>query len=97
MTNAAPTPLSAIQALTQYPLLSTNNYALLVISRNDKNKQLILLSQRQLALAAINFVHYKLFGAPKKFKNQLHPLVSPSSVNFSHEKVPLMRMIDLVS
>jgi hypothetical protein len=30
-----------------------NNYNLLVISRNEKNKQLALLSQRKLALAAI--------------------------------------------
>jgi len=41
-------------------LLSMNNYTplLLVISRNDKNKQLTLLSQRKLALYAIK----KLFA-----------------------------------
>jgi hypothetical protein len=36
------------------PLLSMNNYTLRVISRNDKNKQLTLLSQRKLALTATN-------------------------------------------
>jgi hypothetical protein len=36
------------------PLLSINNYTPLVISRNDKNKLLTLLSQRKLALTAIN-------------------------------------------
>jgi hypothetical protein len=36
------------------PLLSRNNYAPLVIRRNDKNKQLTLLSQRKLALTAKN-------------------------------------------
>jgi hypothetical protein len=35
-------------------LLSINNYNPLVISRNDKNKQLTLLSQYKLALTAIN-------------------------------------------
>jgi hypothetical protein len=46
-----------------------NNYYPLVISRNGKNKQLALLNQRKLALSAINnFWHYKVIGAPKKFK-----------------------------
>jgi hypothetical protein len=31
----------------------------------------------------MNFLQYKIIGAPKKFKNQPRPLVSPSSVNFS--------------
>jgi hypothetical protein len=35
-------------------LLSMNNYTPLVISKNDKNKQLTLLSQRKLALTAVN-------------------------------------------
>jgi hypothetical protein len=41
-------------------------------------------------------LHYKIIGAPKKFKNQPRPLVRPSSLNFSqnfwnlsHETVPL--------
>jgi hypothetical protein len=38
--------------------LSVNNYTPLVISRNDKNKQLTLLSQRKRALTTIN----KLFA-----------------------------------
>jgi hypothetical protein len=40
------------------PLLSINKYTALVISRNYKYKQLTLLSQRKLALNAIN----KLFA-----------------------------------
>ncbi len=36
------------------PLLSMNNYTPLVISRYDETKQLTLLSQRKLALTAIN-------------------------------------------
>jgi hypothetical protein len=36
------------------PLLPMNNYTLLVICRNVKNKQLKLLSQRKLALTARN-------------------------------------------
>jgi hypothetical protein len=36
------------------PLLSMHNYTPLEISANDKNKQLILLSQRKLALTAIH-------------------------------------------
>jgi hypothetical protein len=40
------------------PLLSVNNYTPLVISRNDKNKQVTLLSQHKLALTARN----KLFA-----------------------------------
>jgi hypothetical protein len=37
---------------------SVNSYTTLVIGRNDKNKKLTLLSQRELALTAIN----KLFA-----------------------------------
>ncbi len=44
----------------------------------------------------MNFLNYKIIGAPKKFKNQLRPLDRPGSVNFcqnfwnlSHETVPL--------
>jgi hypothetical protein len=40
------------------PLLSMKNYYQFVLSRNDKNKQLKLLSQRKLALTAKN----KLFA-----------------------------------
>jgi hypothetical protein len=70
-----------------------------VISRNDKNKQLTLLSQGKLALTAIDkLFHYINIGAPKKLKTQHHPLVRPIYVNFckillnlSHETVPLSR------
>jgi hypothetical protein len=51
------------------PFLSMNNYTLHVISMNDKNKHLTLLSQRKLALTPeIHFLQYKIVGAPKKFK-----------------------------
>ncbi len=30
----------------------------------------------------MNFLNYKIIGAPKKFKNQLRPLDRPGSVNF---------------
>ncbi len=54
-----------------------------VISRNDKNKQLTILSQAKLALTAIiKLFHYKNIGAPKKLKTQHRPLVRPSYVNF---------------
>jgi hypothetical protein len=36
------------------PLLSMKNYTPLLISSNNKNKQLTLLSQRKLALTTIN-------------------------------------------
>jgi hypothetical protein len=37
-------------------------------------------------------LQYKIIGAPKKFKNQPRPLVSPSSVNFSQNfKIYLVR------
>jgi hypothetical protein len=44
----------------------------------------------------MNFLHYKIIGAPKKFKHQPRPLVRSSSLKFglnflnlSHETVPL--------
>jgi hypothetical protein len=51
------------------PLISMNNITLLVISRNDRNKQLTLVSQRELALTARNtlFEEKKSFGASKTF------------------------------
>jgi hypothetical protein len=52
MTNKAPTTLSAIQAASQYTFIS----AQIVISGNNKNKQLTLLSQRKLALTTINIL-----------------------------------------
>jgi hypothetical protein len=52
-------PIQRQPLLLQYkqqanPLLSMNNYTPLVISRNDKNNQLTLLSQRKLALTGKN-------------------------------------------
>jgi hypothetical protein len=32
---------------------------------------------------SVHFLHYKIIGAPKKFKNQPRPLVRLSSLNFS--------------
>jgi hypothetical protein len=48
---------SAIQASSQSSFIS-DNYTPLVTSRNDKNKQLTILSQNKMALTAIN----KLFA-----------------------------------
>jgi hypothetical protein len=60
-----------------------NNYTPLVISRNYKNKQLILLCQGKLALTAVNkLLQYKIIGAPNKFQNLPRPLVRTSFVNF---------------
>ncbi len=50
MTNTAPTTLSEIQVVSK----STHNYTPVVISGNDKNKQLTLSSQNKLALTARN-------------------------------------------
>jgi hypothetical protein len=52
-TNAA---LSAMQAASQSVFINEqfNHYTPLLINRNDKNKQLTLLSQRKLALTARN-------------------------------------------
>jgi hypothetical protein len=56
------------------PLLSMNNYTPLGISRSDKNKQLTELSQRKLALTAIN-KHYKIIGGPNNLKTIGVPLL----------------------
>jgi hypothetical protein len=65
MTNTVPITLSAIQAASQFTFM--HNYTPLVISGNDKNKQLTLLSQCKLALTAkIHFLRYKIIGAHKK-------------------------------
>jgi hypothetical protein len=52
----------------------------------------------------MNFLQYKIIGAPKKFKNQPRPLVRPSSVNFSQnffnlsrETVPLKLIVFLLT
>jgi hypothetical protein len=55
-----------------------------------------IISQRKLALTAINkLFYYKIIGAPTKFKNLPRALVRPNSVNFcqnflnlSYETVP---------
>jgi hypothetical protein len=55
-TNTMQTTLSAIQAASQ-TFINEQLYTPLVISRNGKNKQLILLSI--LALTVMIFLHYK--------------------------------------
>jgi hypothetical protein len=52
-TNAGPTTLIAGQQQAN-PLLSVNNYTPLMISENDKNMQLTLLSQFELVVAVRN-------------------------------------------
>jgi hypothetical protein len=56
------------------PLLSMHSYTPLVISGNDKNKQLTLLSQRKLALTTINtFFIIKSSGPLKNLKTSRVP------------------------
>jgi hypothetical protein len=52
-TNAAPTTLRQYKQQAN-PVLSINNSSPFMISRNDKNKQLTLLSQCKIALIARN-------------------------------------------
>jgi hypothetical protein len=87
-----------------HPLLSIHNYTPL-ISRNDKNKQLTLLSQCKLALTArnikyVHFLQYKIFGAHKNFKKWPCPLFRPKTNHTIHQKpnpcrdvVPLMPVL----
>jgi hypothetical protein len=52
------------------------NYNALVISRNDKNKQLTSLNQRKLALTAVNklsALYCEIIGAHKKLKTSRVP------------------------
>jgi hypothetical protein len=54
-TNTAPTTLSAIQAASFFTFINAQlKYTPLVIFRNNKNKQLTLLSQRKLTLTGRN-------------------------------------------
>jgi hypothetical protein len=55
------------QAASQYTFINAQ-YTLLVISGNDKDKQLTILGQRKLALGARN-LRYKIIGTPKNVKN----------------------------
>jgi hypothetical protein len=72
-------------------LLLMNDFTPLLISRNDKNKQLTLLSQRKLAQQLTFCI--KIIGAPKKLKNQPCPLVGPHSVNFFQNFFEISREI----
>jgi hypothetical protein len=65
MTNTAPTILSDTSQQAN-PLLSMHNYTPLVISGNDKTKQLTLLSQRKLALTAIKTFCTMEYRSPLK-------------------------------
>jgi hypothetical protein len=69
------------------PLSSTHSYTPLVISRNDKNKQLTLLGQRKLALTVRNtlFAIY-IMEAPKKFKKWPRPLFRLKTNHSCHQK-----------
>jgi hypothetical protein len=68
-------------------LLSMDNYTPLSISRNDKNKQLTLLSQRKLALTARNtLLLQKIIVAPKKFKKWPRPLFRPKTNHTCRQK-----------
>ncbi len=73
-------------------------YTPLVIGGADNNKQLTNIKPTQTGINRNKwtFWNYKIIGASKKFKNQLHPLGRPGSVNFSqnfwnlsHETVSL--------
>jgi hypothetical protein len=84
------------------PFLSMHSNTPLVISGNDKNKQLTLLGHRKQALTATDtLVALKKHQRPLKIKKkQRLPLFEPSSVNFcqnllnlSHETVPVRREI----
>ncbi len=74
-TNTAPTALSATKAARESTFIYEKlYYRTLLISRNDKIKQLTLLCQFKLALTAINnFLHNKIIGAPKKLKTSCVP------------------------
>ncbi len=83
-TNTTLTTLSAIQAASQSTFINAQLYS---IYSNNKNKQLTLLSQRKLALTARNtLLHYKIIGAPKKFKKWPRPLFSPKTNHTRHQK-----------
>jgi hypothetical protein len=72
-----------------------------VISKNDKNKQLTLLSLCKLALTLRNTLcRYKIIGAPKKYKKNCpvlflglklttHVIIHANLPNLSRETVPL--------
>jgi hypothetical protein len=85
-----PTTLSTILYKQQAnPLLSMHNYTPLVISGNDKNKQITLLSQRKLALTARNTLFVlKNHWSNKKIKKRPRPL-RHQKPNLSRETVPL--------
>jgi hypothetical protein len=66
-TNTVPTTFRAVQAASQ-SLLSINNYSLLGISWNYKNKQLTLLSQTRINREKHTFcIICKIIGSPKQF------------------------------
>ena len=85
-------PIQRQPLLLQYkqqanPLLSMNNYTPLVISRNDNNKQLTLISQRKLALTEkIRKWLCKFGGTSKTIKNQARRFFRPISINVCHQK-----------
>jgi hypothetical protein len=56
MTNSAPATVSAMQAASQSTFINAQLYTPLVISGNNKNKQLTLLSQCKLAITGRNML-----------------------------------------
>jgi hypothetical protein len=68
------------------PLLSVNNYTPLLISRNDKNKQLTLLSQHKLALIGKKYVNGSVNLEGNKNKNLARRFLWPISIHICHQK-----------
>jgi hypothetical protein len=75
-------PIQRQPLLMQYkqqtnPLLPMYNYTPLVISRNDKNKQLTLLSQRKISLTTKNII----FALLNHWSTEKISKIAPSSIS----------------
>ena len=83
-TNITPIQNSKMQPASSFIYSAQFNYTPLVIRRTDKNKQLTIVKPTQTGINRnkLTILHYKIIGAPEKFKNQPRPLVRPSAVNF---------------
>ncbi len=83
-----------VQAASQFTL-SMHNYSPLMISRNDKNKLLTLLSQRKFALTARNTLfalRVKIIEEPKTFLNRPCPLFRPkTNIHVIQSQIHLVR------
>jgi hypothetical protein len=67
------------------PLLSMHNYTPLVISRNDKNKQLTS-NVNSLEPREVHFLQYKIIGANKTFKKMAPSSIRPKTNHTCHQK-----------